>query len=76
MPDVLATGTVNYLPMSQFGQAGQFEIEGRPDWGADDKKFSWVSVAGGRYFDAMGIPLLRGRLPTAADSRSASAGSS
>ena len=68
MPDVLATGTVNYLPMSQFGQAGRFEIEGRPDRGLDDQKFSWVSVAGGRYFDAMGIPLLRGRLPTASDS--------
>ena len=68
MPDVLATGTVNYLPMSQFGQAGQFEIEGRPDRGLDDQKFSWVSVAGGQYFDAMGIPLLRGRLPTASDS--------
>ena len=68
MPDVLATGTVNYLPMSQFGQAGQFEIEGRPDRGVDDQKFSWVSVAGGQYFDAMGIPLLRGRLPTASDS--------
>ena len=27
-----------------------------------------MSVAGGRYFDAMGIPLLRGRLPTASDS--------
>ena len=68
MPEVLATGTVNYLPMSQFGQAGRFEIEGRPDRGVDDQKFSWVSVAGGRYFDAMGIPLLRGRLPRASDS--------
>ena len=68
MPEVLATGTVNYLPMSQFGQAGRFEIEGRPDRGVDDQKFSWISVAGGRYFDAMGIPLLRGRLPDASDS--------
>jgi putative ABC transport system permease protein len=63
VPGVRAVGTVNYLPLSRFGAANRFEIEGRPDTGVADQKFSWVSVVGGRYFDAMGIPLRRGRLP-------------
>jgi putative ABC transport system permease protein len=53
--------------MSRFGAADRFEIEGRPEARLEDQKFSWVSVVGGRYFDAMGIPLLRGRFPGDAD---------
>jgi putative ABC transport system permease protein len=67
LPGVRAVGFVNYLPMSRFGAADRFEIEGRSEAGIDDQKFSWVSVVGGRYFDAMSIPLLRGRLPGDAD---------
>jgi putative ABC transport system permease protein len=64
---VRAVGTVNYLPMSRFGAANRFEIEGRPETRIEDQKFSWVSVVGGRYFEAMGIPLRRGRLPGPSD---------
>jgi putative ABC transport system permease protein len=67
VPGISRVGFANYLPMSRFGAANRFEIEGRPDTGVDDQKFSWVSVAGGRYFEAMGIPLRRGRLPDDAD---------
>ncbi len=67
VPGVRSVGFVNYLPMSRFGAADRFEIAGRPEAGVDDQKFCWVSVVGGRYFDAMGIPLLRGRLPGDAD---------
>ena len=67
LPGVLTAGSVNYLPMSRFGVADRFEIEGRPETRLEDQKFSWVSVAGGRYFEAMGIPLLRGRLPDESD---------
>jgi len=63
LPGVEAVGSVNYLPMSRFGSADRFEIEGRPEARIEDQKFSWVSVVGGRYFEAMGIQLLRGRLP-------------
>jgi putative ABC transport system permease protein len=66
-PGVQAVGFVNYLPMSRFGAANRFEIEGRPEARLEDQKFSWVSVVGGRYFEAMGIPLLRGRFPGEAD---------
>lgn len=67
LPGVVAAGSVNYLPMSRFGAADRFEIVGRPETRFEDQKFSWVSVVGGRYFEAMRIPLLRGRLPGDAD---------
>jgi len=62
-PAALRVGFANYLPMSRGGAANRFEIEGRAETRVEDQKFSWVSIVGGRYFDAMGIPLLRGRLP-------------
>lgn len=68
LPGVLAAGSVNYLPMSRFGAATRFEIDGRPEVRLEDQKFSWGSVVGGRYFEAMGIPLLRGRFPSRTDS--------
>jgi predicted permease len=67
LPGVRAAGSVNYLPMSRAGAANRFEIEGRPEARIEDQKFSWVSVVGGRYFEAMGIPLRRGRFPGDAD---------
>ena len=62
LPGVQAAGFANYLPLSRFGEGGSFQIEGRADRGS-----SWISVVGGDYFDAMGIPLLRGRLPGEGD---------
>jgi len=62
-PQVSRAGFANYLPMSRGGAADRFEIEGRPETRVEDQKFSWVSIVGGRYFEAMGIPLLSGRLP-------------
>lgn len=68
LPGVRAAGFASYLPMSRAGIGGAFEIEGRPAARAGDRQGSWISVVGGRYFEAMGIPLLRGRLPGDADS--------
>jgi predicted permease len=62
-PQVSRAGFANYLPMSRGGAANRFEIEGRTETRVEDQKFSWVSIVGGRYFEAMGIPLLDGRLP-------------
>lgn len=62
-PQVSRAGFANYLPMSRGGAANRFEIEGRSETRVEDQKFSWVSIVGGRYFEAMGIPLLDGRLP-------------
>lgn len=63
LPGVSHVGIADYLPMSRFGVANRFEIEGRAETRIDDQKFSWVSVVGGRYFEAMGIRLIRGRFP-------------
>jgi predicted permease len=64
---VQIAGTINYVPMSRIGSAQLFDIQGRPPARAGDRPSSWVNVVGGRYFEAMGIPLRRGRLPGAND---------
>jgi predicted permease len=61
-----AVGIANYLPLSDVGIGNVFEIEGRAQR-PDERPGSWVSIVGGRYFEAMGIPLLHGRLPDARD---------
>ncbi len=67
LPGVRAVGSINYLPMSNVGRAAFFDIEGRPQVRTGDRPGSWTNVVGGRYFEAMGIPLLRGRVPGATD---------
>jgi putative ABC transport system permease protein len=67
LPQVASAGLVNYLPLSNIGAGSSFTIEGRPALGPEDQPGSWISIVGGNYFDAMGIPLLRGRLPGRSD---------
>jgi predicted permease len=67
LPGVAAVGFANYLPMTERGEANWFDIEGRPAPRVADRPSSWTAVVGGGYFDAMGIPLLSGRLPGPAD---------
>ena len=67
LPGVRAVGSISYLPMSNVGRADFFHIEGGPQARPEDRPSSWINVVGGRYFEAMGIPLLRGRVPGAAD---------
>jgi putative ABC transport system permease protein len=59
--EVRAVGFADYLPMNRIGAGGAFEIEGRPAPRVGGQPGSWISVVGGDYFEAMGIPLLRGR---------------
>ncbi len=68
LPGMQAVGSVGYLPMSNTGVGEHFEIEGRPPVPPDgDRPSSWISTAGGRYFEAMGIRLVRGRFPRHSD---------
>jgi putative ABC transport system permease protein len=67
LPGLRAIGFADYLPMSRTGAGGPFEIEGRATPRPEDRPGSWMSVVGGRFFEAMGIPLLRGRFPSDAD---------
>jgi putative ABC transport system permease protein len=70
MPGVAAAGTVTALPFSGNAASSSFSIEGRPDMdGTPDDvlpacDFHAVTP---RYFETMGIPLLRGRIFSAAD---------
>ena len=67
IPGVQSVGAANYLPLSNVGEGASFEIEGRTYARPDEQPGSWRSVVGGRYFESMGIPLLRGRLPGSSD---------
>jgi predicted permease len=67
LPGAEAVGFADYLPMSNFGRGASFSIEGRPKAANGEGPGSWVSVVGGDYFSAMGIPLVRGRLFSDAD---------
>jgi putative ABC transport system permease protein len=67
VPGVQAVGWANYLPLTRTGGGGPFEIEGRPTPDPAERPGSFRSVVGGRYFEAMGIALHRGRLFSEAD---------
>ncbi|MGH9312611.1 MAG: ABC transporter permease [Vicinamibacterales bacterium] len=69
LPGVRAIGSANYLPLSRFGVGGPFEIAGRPTPRIGERPSSFITVVGGRYFEAMGIPLLRGRVFSDADTK-------
>jgi predicted permease len=57
VPGVTAVGLVNHPPLGGVSWDGEFEIEGRgPSSGA-----AAYRIAGGDYFDALGIRVLRGR---------------
>src|SRR5216684_138940 len=62
VPGVTAAGVVNRLPLSGIAQTGGVEFEGRT--GSYDS--DWRSATLG-YFEAIGIPLHRGRLFTVDD---------
>lgn len=67
LPGVDAAGGVTALPLSNFFAWGPITIEGRiPPSGEVFINADMRTVAG-RYFEAMQIPLLRGRLFTPAD---------
>lgn len=57
LPGVVAVGGVNALPLIG-GANGQFLIDNNPT----KKGYGEYRVTSGGYFDAMGIPLIRGRI--------------
>ncbi len=67
MPGVTAAGIINQLPLSGRGSNGRFRIEGGTDSGTYWPNYRIVSPG---YFEAMGIPLIRGRLFNATDGAS------
>jgi predicted permease len=71
LPGVEAAGAGNGLPLAVFTGDWSFDVEGRPramtkHHGAMD----WFTVTPG-YFEALRVPLVRGRLPGAGDGEQA-----
>jgi len=68
-PGVEAAGATNVLPLSAMNVRTDFEIVGHPSRSAAEvpgAQNRWVTPG---YFEAVGIPILRGRTFTAADGR-------
>ena len=73
IPGVAAAGAVNALPLLREGAAGfPFQIVGRPPFPmGEEMPFAEHLVVTPQYFQALGIPILRGRGFTEADAANA-----
>jgi putative ABC transport system permease protein len=68
LPRVQAVGAATTLPFSSIHQPTVFNLEGRPWRNAADAQFAEIESISPNYFRLMGIPLIRGREFTDADS--------
>ncbi|MGH9760305.1 MAG: ABC transporter permease, partial [Blastocatellia bacterium] len=60
-PGIGSAGTINLLPMQEWGYNGEFGIEGRPaDAPGSEPSAEWRAVSSD-YFRTLGIPVLEGR---------------
>ena len=71
VPGVQSAGAIHHLPLSGFAWYANIEIEGSARAPGESPTRSGWRVIAGNYFQTMGIPLLRGRGFTAADTRAA-----
>ena len=67
LPGVDSAGLTFGLPLSGASFTLSFDVAGRPAPAPNAEPSAQVRVASGGYFGAMGIPLKRGRMFTAAD---------
>ena len=62
LPGVSAAGAVSHLPLSQMFAWGPITVEGRAPAPGENFINADIRISAGHYFEAMQIPLLRGRL--------------
>jgi predicted permease len=62
LPGVIASGSVTSLPLSGYFAWGPITVEGHEPMPGEQFINADQRVVAGRYFEAMGIPLIRGRL--------------
>ena len=65
VPGVQAVELSSVVPFSGDGQGGPFLVEGV---GQEQEKVAWLRSSTPGYFDAMGMPILKGRAFTSSDS--------
>jgi predicted permease len=71
-PGLEAAGFINVLPLEGNNPSGGMQVEGKPlNARGTSTGYAVYRVVGGDYFRAMDIPVLRGRVFTDADDRSA-----
>jgi predicted permease len=70
LPGVAAAGLASDLPLEDDGFSPKFEIEGHPSLGEDEMRANF-DIASGGFFQTLGIPLVRGRTFTTADTQGA-----
>jgi len=66
LPGAERAGMIFGLPLGRYNGSSTFSIDGRPDPETGDN-YAMVRVVGGRYFEAMRIPIRRGRTFTRTD---------
>jgi putative ABC transport system permease protein len=71
LPGVRSVLVSNLFPRMGFVPQGPFEIEGRPPAGDEALPKAGMISVGPEYFEALGIPLERGRTFAASDTREA-----
>ena len=62
LPGVQAVGAISFLPLTGLASRDSFKIAGQPDPAPGQEPGVEVRVVTPGYFQAMGIPLLKGRL--------------
>ena len=67
LPGVVASGGITSLPLSGYFAWGPITIEGHIPPGGQDFINADMRIAGGRYFDAMRLPIVAGRAFSDAD---------
>jgi predicted permease len=71
-PSISGAGVINDVPLRGNGGISLLiVVDGAPKTPKGSEQFARLLYASGGYFDAMGIPLLRGRTFTAADNKDA-----
>ncbi|HKW55772.1 MAG TPA: ABC transporter permease [Candidatus Acidoferrum sp.] len=73
LPGVRTAGASTFLPVSGGGSVIHFNIQGHPPKSASDFIAAGYRAVTPGYFETLGVPLLKGRLFTAADTENAPA---
>ena len=71
LPGVRAAGIISLLPLQSWGTNGNFGIDNRPQGEPGHQPFAEYRSVSPGYFQALGIPILKGRDITSQDSANA-----